>query len=105
MTRAFHPLRKKPLTVSMPRHTLRNEELVDEEICPGYDSKRFYPARPGEVLDHRYQILVKVGWGSSSTVWFARDMRGYMVFPHTYTHGLLLMGRLDTTRKRKVWWH
>jgi hypothetical protein len=52
-----------------PLSLLRQDERVDEEICPGYDSKRFYPAKPGEILANRYQILVKVGWGVSSTVW------------------------------------
>ncbi|GKZ26310.1 hypothetical protein AbraIFM66951_002258 [Aspergillus brasiliensis] len=66
-----------------PRYILHQEEPVDEEICPGYDSMRFYPARPGEVLDNRYQILVKVGWGTSSTTWFARDMRGSCEDPET----------------------
>lgn len=50
--------------------------LVDEEISPVYDSKYFYPAKPGEVLADRYQTLVKVGWGVSSTVWLARDLQG-----------------------------
>ncbi|EKV12171.1 hypothetical protein PDIG_33590 [Penicillium digitatum PHI26] len=36
----------------------------------------FYPANPDELLAHRYQLLVKVGWGISSTVWLARDTRG-----------------------------
>jgi hypothetical protein len=35
-----------------------------------------YPAKPGEVLADRYQTLVKVGWGVSSTVWLARDLQG-----------------------------
>ncbi|EEQ90345.2 CMGC/SRPK protein kinase [Blastomyces dermatitidis ER-3] len=56
-------------------------EIVDEESCPGYNAKGFYPARVGEVIANRYQILVKVGWGTSSTVWFARDMRGLQSEP------------------------
>ncbi|KAJ5852777.1 uncharacterized protein N7529_012162 [Penicillium soppii] len=50
--------------------------LVDEEISPVYNSKYFYPAKPGEILASRYQTLVKVGWGVSSTVWLARDLQG-----------------------------
>jgi hypothetical protein len=42
--------------------------LVDEDISPIYKSKYFYPAKPGEILSDQYQILVKVGWGVSSTV-------------------------------------
>ncbi|RHZ70191.1 hypothetical protein CDV55_106711 [Aspergillus turcosus] len=57
--------------------------LVDEEISPVYDSKYFYPARPGEVLADRYQTLVKVGWGVSSTVWLARDLQGHIEEPES----------------------
>ncbi|KAF4227638.1 hypothetical protein CNMCM6805_002775 [Aspergillus fumigatiaffinis] len=55
--------------------------LVDEEISPVYDFKYFYPAKPGEVLADRYQTLVKVGWGVSSTVWLARDLQGHAEEP------------------------
>ncbi|KAE8366750.1 CMGC protein kinase [Aspergillus caelatus] len=48
---------------------------LTRNTCRVYKSKDFYPAKPGEVLADRYQILVKVGWGTTSTVWFVRDMR------------------------------
>jgi hypothetical protein len=69
-------LRKKPFP--MPSHgpRLSPSILVDEEITPVYDSKYYYAAKPGEVLADRYQTLVKVGWGVSSTVWLARDLQG-----------------------------
>ncbi|KKK26544.1 hypothetical protein ARAM_002951 [Aspergillus rambellii] len=57
--------------------------LVDEEISPVYNPKYFYPAKPGEVLADRYQTLVKVGWGVSSTVWLARDLQGYTEEPES----------------------
>ncbi|KAL4986570.1 protein kinase [Aspergillus falconensis] len=53
----------------VPQH-----EPVDEELCPGYNSANFYPANPGEVLAEKFQLLVKIGWGSQSTVWLARDI-------------------------------
>ncbi|EFR00913.1 CMGC protein kinase [Nannizzia gypsea CBS 118893] len=81
ITRSFSCLRRKPLPIPPTNPLLAANELVDEEICPGYNPNKFYPARPGDVLDNRYQILVKVGWGVSSTVWFARDMRGYQYEP------------------------
>lgn len=67
-------LHKKALPLPSPGSPLLPGILVDEEICPVYNSKYFYPAKPGEVLADRYQILVKVGWGVSSTVWLARDL-------------------------------
>ncbi|RAK95101.1 putative serine/threonine-protein kinase [Aspergillus ibericus CBS 121593] len=50
------------------------QELVDEEICPDYDPANCYPAKPGEVLAEKFQLLTKIGWGSQSTVWLARDI-------------------------------
>jgi hypothetical protein len=69
-------LRKRPFPMPFPGPPLPPGILVDEEISPVYDSKYFYPAKPGEVLADRYQTLVKVGWGVSSTVWLARDLQG-----------------------------
>lgn len=48
---------------------------IEEEKTPYYDPKRFYPARLGEVLNDRYQIVTKLGYGTSSTVWLARDLK------------------------------
>lgn len=48
---------------------------VDEENIPGYKPEIFYPANPGDVLNCRYELKAKIGWGSSSTVWLARDTR------------------------------
>ncbi|KAL2869548.1 kinase-like domain-containing protein [Aspergillus lucknowensis] len=36
---------------------------------------RYYPAHIGEVLNSRYQVLTKLGFGSASTVWLCRDLR------------------------------
>jgi hypothetical protein len=47
--------------------------FITELLPLSRQEKYFYPAKPGEVLADRYQILVKVGWGVSSTVWLARD--------------------------------
>ena len=48
---------------------------VDEENVPGYRPEYFYPANPGDVLNGRYELKAKIGCGSSSTVWLARDTR------------------------------
>ncbi|KAL4757531.1 putative serine/threonine-protein kinase [Aspergillus foveolatus] len=45
---------------------LPQQELVDEEGCPGYDSAAFYPAQPGEVLAKRFKLLLK--WQSEQAV-------------------------------------
>ncbi|KAK5996744.1 Serine/threonine-protein kinase SRPK [Cladobotryum mycophilum] len=49
-------------------------QLVEEEKTPYYDPVRFYPAQLGQIVNERYQIATKLGYGSSSTVWLARDL-------------------------------
>lgn len=61
-----------------PGPPIPQKELVDEEACPDYNSAHFYPAKPGEVLANKFQLLVKIGWGSQSTVWLARDISRYL---------------------------
>ncbi|KAJ6086034.1 hypothetical protein N7486_010315 [Penicillium sp. IBT 16267x] len=56
------------------RPPIPQHELVDEEICPGYEPSHFYRANPGDVLASHYQLLVKIGWGTRSTVSLARDI-------------------------------
>jgi hypothetical protein len=51
-------------------------EPVEEEKTPYYH-RQFYPAHLGQILNERYQIATKLGYGSSSTVWLARDLHRY----------------------------
>ncbi|KAJ9219056.1 hypothetical protein DTO027B5_414 [Paecilomyces variotii] len=96
-------LRKKPFPTPSPGPPLWPGILVDEEISPVYDSKYFYPAKPGEVLDDRYQILVKVGWGVSSTVWLARDLEGHTEEPeHVVTLKIVNNNAGSAGREREV---
>ena len=46
---------------------------IDEAI-PGYDPKYFYHPNPGDILDGKYKLKVKIGWGTTSTVWLAQDV-------------------------------
>ncbi|PYI35564.1 kinase-like protein [Aspergillus indologenus CBS 114.80] len=47
---------------------------VEEETMPDYVASRYHPTRIGEVLKEQYQVVGKLGFGTSSTVWLARDM-------------------------------
>lgn len=49
--------------------------LVEEEELPDYKADRFYPVRLGDVFEDRYQVIAKLGFGSSSTIWLARDLK------------------------------
>ncbi|CAG8139920.1 unnamed protein product [Penicillium salamii] len=53
------------------------EPLVEEEGMDGFSSGDYCPMVIGDVLDSRYQVVGKLGFGVSSTVWLARDMRDH----------------------------
>lgn len=54
-------------------------EAVEEECTPYYDPARFYPARIGDILNNQYQLTTKLGYGSNSTTWLARDLNQFVL--------------------------
>lgn len=55
--------------------TISGHKLVEEETLPKYNPDHWYPARLGEVLNHRYELVVKLGYGMTATVWLAKDLQ------------------------------
>lgn len=49
-------------------------DKVEEEKLPFYHREDYYPMRIGQVLRDRYQVVAKLGYGTSSTVWLCRDL-------------------------------
>jgi len=49
-------------------------ETVEEENWPWYMPQSFYPVRIGDVLHSKYQVLYKLGYGTTSTIWMCRDL-------------------------------
>ncbi|OJJ45156.1 hypothetical protein ASPZODRAFT_100384 [Penicilliopsis zonata CBS 506.65] len=47
---------------------------IEEETIPSYRAGKFYPVHIGEVFNCRYQVVGKLGYGSSATVWLCRDL-------------------------------
>jgi len=67
--------RWKPLNFSNPNFVRIPEwHKIEEETLPDYISSQYYPTRMGEVIKERYQVIGKLGFGSTSTAWLARDM-------------------------------
>lgn len=65
----------KPLAFpSIPFKQISWQEKLEEDLLPDYVASRYYPVRLGQVLQDRYQIVGKLGFGTSSTVWLARDL-------------------------------
>jgi serine/threonine-protein kinase SRPK3 len=48
-------------------------EKVDEDTVPGYVTMCYYLVRIGHIFQNRYQVVGKLGFGISSTLWLARD--------------------------------
>ncbi|KKZ60029.1 hypothetical protein EMCG_05211 [[Emmonsia] crescens] len=51
-----------------------HSELFQEETLPGYKAELYYPVHIGEFFNERYQVMGKLGYGVTSTVWLARDL-------------------------------
>ncbi|SPJ74156.1 related to dis1-suppressing protein kinase dsk1 [Fusarium torulosum] len=49
--------------------------LVEEENLPSYRREDYYPIRIGQVIERNYQVVAKLGYGTTSTVWLSRDLR------------------------------
>ncbi|KAL3458913.1 kinase-like domain-containing protein [Aspergillus heterothallicus] len=47
---------------------------VEEESLPFYGAENYYSVSIGQVFASRYQVVSKLGYGTSSTVWLCRDV-------------------------------
>jgi serine/threonine protein kinase len=89
-----------------------DEIEANSEPVDGYDSKLYYPLTIGEVLDERYKIVHKLGWGGCSTVWMAHDTgeRKYVALKiltsakceHTHGESNVINERLQGRRKSNL---
>ncbi|KAH8719925.1 Serine/threonine-protein kinase SRPK [Beauveria bassiana] len=50
-------------------------QKLEEERLPFYICDEYYPMQIGEVIHVHYQVVAKLGYGVTSTVWLARDLR------------------------------
>jgi hypothetical protein len=48
-------------------------EPLEEEGLEKFSTEDCYPVNVGDVIGSRYQVIEKLGYGRSSTVWLARD--------------------------------
>ncbi|EFR04873.1 CMGC protein kinase [Nannizzia gypsea CBS 118893] len=80
-TRAHYTAMSSSQWTSTPRNFSKaGTDLIDqllefeEETLPTYRPEKYYPVHQGEVLHNRYQMLAKLGYGVTSTVWFGKDL-------------------------------
>lgn len=55
--------------------TISAFKQIEEETLPKYNADAFYPIRLEEVLNGRYLVVAKLGYGVTATVWLARDLQ------------------------------
>lgn len=66
----------QPVSFSNPNFTtLPSDVKVEEEAYDDSSKGKYYPARIGEIIVNKYQIVGKLGYGLESTVWLANDSR------------------------------
>jgi hypothetical protein len=73
---ARNSMRPAPsLALSSPSggfETIRASQIFEEERFEGFKKRQYYPDI-GNVLGSQYQVVGKLSFGTTSTVWLARD--------------------------------
>jgi hypothetical protein len=59
-------------------------QSVEEEQLPFYD-RNDYPMRIGALIKDRYQVVNKLGYGTSSIVWLCDDLK-YVLLPSNFDY-------------------
>ncbi|XHG03936.1 hypothetical protein AWENTII_007220 [Aspergillus wentii] len=57
--------------------TVKASEVLEEERFETFKKGQYYPVNTGDVFRSKYQIVGKLGFGVTSTVWLARDLKGH----------------------------
>lgn len=70
LRRSSHPIRFP----TSGFETVRSSEVLDEERFEKFKQGQYYPGNIGDVICSKYQIVGKLGFGTTSTVWLAHDL-------------------------------
>ncbi|KAI5863435.1 kinase-like protein [Durotheca rogersii] len=73
---------------------------VEEETLPFYNPRLFYPVRIGEAFGDRYQVVAKLGYGTTSTTWLCHDL-----VDHRYVTLKVHVNALTSNRELEVYQH
>lgn len=52
-----------------------DSEVLEEERFEEFKAGRYYPVEIGDIFASKYQVIGKLGFGVTSTVWLARDLQ------------------------------
>ncbi|KAH9215961.1 kinase-like protein [Leptodontidium sp. 2 PMI_412] len=76
---------------------------IEEEMLPFYNPRLFYPVRIGEVFGNRYQVVAKLGYGTTSTTWLCHDLLDHRyVTLKVHIHALTSNRELEIYQYLKV---
>lgn len=65
----------KPIKFPATRfETVSEDVILEEESLYDFEENAFFPVEIGDILDKKYQVLGKLGWGVTATVWLVRDL-------------------------------
>ena len=71
VSRLFEPRANSPGLAEV----VSSAKPIEEETQPKYNPESFYPARLGDVLNERYKVVAKLGYGMTATVWLCKDLK------------------------------
>ena len=54
--------------------TISPSQTLEEERFQGFKKGNYYPLKIGDILRQKYQIIGKLGFSVTSTLWLARDL-------------------------------
>ncbi|KAH7327609.1 kinase-like domain-containing protein [Rhizoctonia solani] len=100
-----HLLQRDPRTLSVSERTEFAAFFLDkwdEEVIPSYKPESFYSAEIGETLNGMYELIAKVGFGTTSTVWLASDIRRRWWQQHYVALKVLVNDRSTEPATREV---
>ncbi|KAK4617435.1 hypothetical protein CLAFUW4_12475 [Fulvia fulva] len=78
--------------------------ILEEERLVDFQRGLFYPVQIGETIASRYQVAGKLGFGSTSTVWLARDMQSSLcALRHRHVHYRAREWEPSVSRTGAIW--
>lgn len=53
---------------------IKPSQILEEERFEEFKKGNYYPVNIGGILESKYQVVGKLGFGTTSTVWLAREL-------------------------------
>lgn len=53
---------------------IKPSQILEEERFEEFKKGNYYRANIGDILASKYQVIGKLGFGTTSTVWLAREL-------------------------------